>query len=408
MSKTSYRKTTSPSLDNRSKGISTAVALALGPAVALGLARFAYALLLPSMRTDLHWSLTTAGAMNTANAFGYLGGALLGSPVAKRWGTRKSFIFSLGITVASLFATALTGNVSWLMALRVLNGASGAITLITGAGLVAEVKTGKSHYQASKLLGIYFAGGGVGIVLSGLVVPFILANTNPSSNWRWGWVVLGVIGVIAFALSAPTALTSKEPPPAPEADKHWPIRRLMPVIISYALFGTGYIAYMTFIVAFLKNKGAQTGEITLFWVILGTASIVGAFLWSYPIAKLRAGRGTAATLGVLSVGALLPLLFNSPEIVMVSAALFGGSFLSVVTAITAVARRSLKSHHFTPAIAGLTVAFALGQTLGPVLTGIISSGSGGLSIGLGASGGLLIIGAFVSLAQPHYAILEDE
>jgi hypothetical protein len=50
--------------------------LAMGPAVALGLARFAYALLLPSMRTDRGWSFADAGAMNTANAAGYLAGAL--------------------------------------------------------------------------------------------------------------------------------------------------------------------------------------------------------------------------------------------------------------------------------------------------------------------------------------------
>jgi Uncharacterised MFS-type transporter YbfB len=40
--------------------------LAMAPAVALGLARFAYALLLPAMRADLGWSYANAGAMNTA------------------------------------------------------------------------------------------------------------------------------------------------------------------------------------------------------------------------------------------------------------------------------------------------------------------------------------------------------
>ena len=44
--------------------------LSLGGAVALGFARFAYALLLPAMRADLHWSFTLSGAMNAANALG--------------------------------------------------------------------------------------------------------------------------------------------------------------------------------------------------------------------------------------------------------------------------------------------------------------------------------------------------
>jgi len=56
-----------------------AVGLALGAAVSLGVTRFAYGLLLPPMRADLQWSYTLAGAMNTANALGYLVGAL-GTP----------------------------------------------------------------------------------------------------------------------------------------------------------------------------------------------------------------------------------------------------------------------------------------------------------------------------------------
>jgi hypothetical protein len=63
-----------------------ALVLSLGAVVSLGLARFAYALLLPPMRADLGWSYFVAGAMNTANAAGYLAGALallrLGSGVA--------------------------------------------------------------------------------------------------------------------------------------------------------------------------------------------------------------------------------------------------------------------------------------------------------------------------------------
>ena len=55
----------------------TAIALALGSAIALGLARFSYGLLLPIMREDLVWSYLVAGTMNTANALGYLIGALL-------------------------------------------------------------------------------------------------------------------------------------------------------------------------------------------------------------------------------------------------------------------------------------------------------------------------------------------
>ena len=60
-----------------------AACLGLGTAISLGLARFAYALLLPAMRADLGWSYLVAGAMNTVNAAGYLAGVMARRAVAK-------------------------------------------------------------------------------------------------------------------------------------------------------------------------------------------------------------------------------------------------------------------------------------------------------------------------------------
>ena len=59
------------------RGASLAGAGAGRRGVTRPVALFAYALLLPPMRADLAWSYTTAGAMNTVNAVGYLAGALM-------------------------------------------------------------------------------------------------------------------------------------------------------------------------------------------------------------------------------------------------------------------------------------------------------------------------------------------
>ena len=48
-----------------------AAGLSVGPLVALGLARFAYAVLLPAIRLELHWSYAGAGIMNTVSSCGY-------------------------------------------------------------------------------------------------------------------------------------------------------------------------------------------------------------------------------------------------------------------------------------------------------------------------------------------------
>jgi predicted MFS family arabinose efflux permease len=76
---------------------------------------------------------------------------------------------------------------------------------------------------------------------------------------------------------------------------------------SYALFGAGYIAYATFIVAYLRtNEGFDSGSITAFWAILGLAAVVAAFAWGPILGRLKGGWGASATIATVAAGAALP------------------------------------------------------------------------------------------------------
>lgn len=59
----------------------------------------------------------------------------------------------------------------------------------------------------------------------------------------------------------------------------FPVRKIAVVLVGYTVFGAGYIAYMTFIVAYLQAGGAGTVEVSAFWVVLGVAAIGGGFGW---------------------------------------------------------------------------------------------------------------------------------
>jgi predicted MFS family arabinose efflux permease len=166
------------------------------------------------------------------------------------------------------------------------------------------------------------------------------------------------------------------------------------------LFGAGYIAYATFIIAQLRtNSGFSSWEISLFWACLGCAAITGVFVWGPILTRLRGGRGAAAVILMVTLGALLPLLSNSRPIAFLSALLFGGSFLSVITAVTSFARRAAPPEAWTKAIAALTVAFGIGQCVGPSLSGYLSDGPQGVRLGLEVSVGILIASAAVIVFQ---------
>jgi predicted MFS family arabinose efflux permease len=233
------------------RDVAVALGLALGPVAALGFGRFAYSLLLPPMRADLDWSFSAAGAMNTANSLGYLAGAVLATGAARRFGSRRSYLVGLAVIVVSMAACAATDNFVALLGFRALNGFAAAFTFIVGAGLVAQVSAGSGRSRTALLLGIYVAGAGAGIVISGLTISPLLANTDAAAGWREGWLLLGAMAAVALAGSLPAVRAAPEPPPIRSASDRWPARSMAVLMIAYSFFGAGYIAYVTFIVAFL-------------------------------------------------------------------------------------------------------------------------------------------------------------
>lgn len=380
--------TRAPAEPGTSRPLVAALGLMLGPAVSLGLARFAYALVLPSMRTSLHWSYATAGAMNTANALGYLAGAFLAAPLAKRFTERRSFVVSFALVAVSLAASALSGDAVVLLVLRVASGAAGAVCLVAGGGLAAQVGRQESRRAATFLLTVYFTGSGIGVLVSGLAVPPVLAL----SGWRAAWWVLGGLSALAMLAAVPAARCVPETRgPVAGSEQRLPVRRLTALLVSYGFFGAGYIAYMTFIVAYLKTAGAGGTEIAAFWSVLGVGSVLGGYLWRPPINRFPGGIPCALVLGEVTLGALLPVFSSGVAVTFLSAALFGTSFLVVITAVTAAARDCLPEHHWTSGIAVLTVAFALGQCVGPVLSGTLSDGPGGMASGLFVGAVLLLL-----------------
>lgn len=373
--------------------------LAMGPVIALGLARLAYALLLPAMRADLGWSFAGAGAVNTANAAGYLAGALVAAPIGRRLGDRIAFASGMVLTALAVGAAGLTVNFTALLILRLAAGFTGALAFVCGAGLTAMAAAGGPASRAPTLLGVYFAGAGIGVTASALAVPPLLEAVG----WRGGWLALGALALAATLFGC---LALRHVPRAPHGRENagggWPVRSMTFKLIAYGLFGAGYMAYATFIIAFLKNGERLSAEsVTAFWAILGLAAVAAAFAWGPILGRLRGGWGAVATIGVATAGAASPLLLPGAAGAYLSSILFGGSFLAVVAAVTSFARRVVKPHAWTAAIGALTIAFGIGQCIGPVLSGLLSDGPNGVRAGLWLSVAILLAATVVAALQPE-------
>nr|WP_244146042.1 YbfB/YjiJ family MFS transporter [Paraburkholderia caledonica] len=380
-----------------------AAALSLGSAIALGLARFAYALLLPSMKLDLGWTFAEAGAMNTANALGYLLGALVFPRLARRWHADKLFVAGCIVTAFLMAASGLLADTDSLLVLRVITGASSAAVFISGGVLAARLASA-SPRDAGLVLGLYYGGTGWGIVASSVLVPLTILNR--AHGWQFAWFALAaacaafsvaaigaarkIEGVHAVAATAPAHSGNTDDAP------RWP--RFARALGGYALFGVGYIGYMTFIVALLRNAGMSATVVTAFYLLLGIATVLSARLWSGLLDRMRGGQALAVLNALLAVATLLPAIFTQPWIAFISGALFGATFLSAVASTTAFVRHNLPTSHWAKGISAFTIVFAFGQIVGPMVIGWVSDGAG-LARGLIYSALLLAAGAVLAACQ---------
>jgi len=387
-----------------------AAALALGSAVSLGLARFAYALLLPTMRDDLGWSYFTAGAMNTVNAAGYLAGALLAPPCLRRFGARAVLVAASAATALALAAHGAVASDPALYALRFLSGAVSAPSLVAGAVLAASVGgavggagiTRTAGAVSSGLtLGLYYGGTGVGIIVAALLVPLLVDGAGPHA-WQPAWLGLGAIALAATALLALATRRRNVPSSAAierGAAERFRWRAFAPGLVAYLLFGLGYIGYMTFVITMLREQHLAPAVITSFYAMLGLAVVASSWLWAGMLQRFRGGESLAILSALLALATLLPVMSTRPVAVFASGLLFGSVFLSLVTSTTALVRHNLPAALWAQGIAAFTVMFALGQIVGPALVGWVADRAGGLRAGLACSAAVLALGAIAGWRQ---------
>ncbi|MBB5052117.1 putative MFS family arabinose efflux permease [Afipia massiliensis] len=370
--------------------------ISLAAAIGLGIGRFAYSLVLPDMRDSLGWSYSTAGFMNTVNAIGYLAGALGAASFIRRVGLFRATWIGALACVVSLGICALSGNVILFSFGRLLSGLGAAATFVGGGTLAATIAQSRPE-KSAVLLSLFYTGPGTGLIVSGLAAPFLLQYFGPGS---W-WIVWTVLTVLTALMMIPLLLNPVDVPATKTstATSSIALRPIAFYLAGYFLFGAGYIAYMTFMIAYVRDGGGDAAAQSGFWCLIGLMSFVGPWLWRGLMARGESGMTTAIMIGVTCLGTFIALLGTSPMLLAASAFVFGLSFFPVVAATTVFARLNYPPEAWPKAIGILTITFGIGQTLGPFVTGAITDAMGSLSYALTISTAALALGAVLCAFQ---------
>src|SRR5438552_13720828 len=93
------------------------------------------------------------------------------------------------------------GNFFVLSFARLLAGVGAAGGFVGGAALAATIAQSRPE-RANFLLSLFYAGPGSGILLSGLIAPFVLQAFGPGS---W-WIVWWALTLLSIAMTIPLLL----------------------------------------------------------------------------------------------------------------------------------------------------------------------------------------------------------
>src|SRR3954453_8376194 len=179
---------------------------------------------LPSIRRDFDASVAALQWTTAAYTVVLASLLMLGGSTADRLGRARVFKFGLALFTASSLACSLAPTAGWLIAFRVIQGASGAMLNPVAMSIIRN--TFEDPRERAQAIGIWGAVVGIsmalGPVLGGVLVEW---------SWRAVFLVNIPIGLAAIALTARFVPESR----APRARRPDPVGQVLVIVMLASL-----------------------------------------------------------------------------------------------------------------------------------------------------------------------------
>jgi MFS family permease len=370
----------------------------------IGLARYAYTMLLPSMQAGLGLSYDRMGYIGTANFSGYLLAVVLAPRLIRRYRPRAVISGGLALITLALFGVSASHGFLIPLALYFMVGMGTGFANIPTMALI-------SHWfrsdQRGKAAGLMIGGNGAAIVLAGVLVPQ-LNRSFGANGWRAGWLLLAICALLVTILA--TWLIRNHPaemgleplgratPPSP--DQLLPRERsgdgalLVRLGLLYLAFGATFMVYGTFIVTtMVREYGFSEARAGMYWSWAGLFSLFSGVVFGAISDRIGRRHGLALVFAVQTVAYLLAGIKPGNMGLMISIVLYGSAVFAIPAIMAAVVGDYLGLNRAASAFATITIFFAAGQTVGPALAGVIGKAFGTFS------GAYLLAGVITACAM---------
>ena len=393
-------------------------------AVVMGFGRFLFTATLPDIMTQLSLTTVIAGWLASVNYSGYFIGALIAMFVPQRltWQMLIAWTAVSIVTTMLLVVPNLSLN-SWYV-IRLLSGIASGVAMILSSSLVIQ---SFSHERRSVLSALHYAGIGVGISASAILTWWLLTL---GYHFDIIWLVAGIISLPLLwllytirpqNLISPDLSSSKlssfnlqsskqEAAELGHSNQRLSIQQtylnfkrslyeavaghtkaIVLLSASYVLAGFGYITSATFLpVMATQRLTTQSYAGLLIWLVVGIFAMLSNPIWG-ALAKRIGETKTLMGLTLLQAfGMCLPIWFDGAIGLYGNAVILGLTFVGMVS-MTLNLIKNINPAYSNLLIGLATLAYAIGQFIGPLVTVALAGKQDNFNAGLlVAASGLLI------------------
>jgi MFS family permease len=330
--------------------------------VAMGLGRFALTPQMPHMLMEGRLNLTQASLLAASNFLGYLLGAIEITRAKHDHLMFRLYAGLWGSGIILILSTFIPNNAAGVyinMFLRFTAGVASAWALIL-------ITTWVQHALAREhsLRTLAFTGPGVGIMLSGiLAVVFDYWHTNSSFNW-FIFGMVAIIGIAAIGRYLPDSL------PQVSQEKRFVVTdKVYLLIITYILCAIGYVLPATFLSKLAVDQFPGSLMADAFWPLFGFSVIVGMGILASQSNIKNPQKWLAGIFCIQGVGILACTYLPGISGLLIGALFVGGSFMVILQLMMQLGAE-LCPHHLRTITGILTIGFAIGQFIGPLLSAL--------------------------------------
>ncbi|PHO18799.1 MFS transporter [Malaciobacter molluscorum LMG 25693] len=326
--------------------------------IGMGVARFSFTSLLPSM-LESRIDISFAGVLASINYFGYLLGAIFAIFIKSI--KQKVLFFRIGLFL-SITTTLLLGldtnDFLWIVS-RFIAGFGSSMLMVIGSSLVmSRLK----FEDKTKAMGIHFSGIGFSMVVSDIISRVVLNY----SSWQYSWFALTILAVILsfycfYILDEQKSENfTKIKTNAVKFDSF-----IFVLIFSYFTVGIGFVVQATFLPDIINSIKGLEGLGSNSWLLAGVAGIPSCIIWMRLAYKFGSSNIILVCMFLLIISILIPTFTNNMFFNLLSAFLYGATFIALVALFLNLGGIIAKSN---PAflMGALTSSYGIGQISAPL------------------------------------------